>query len=162
MRCIALGKRERRKGADAERELMHILNEQYGMNVKRGDCFRYQPDLMGLASIHIEVKREERIKLSSWLKQATQAAERYHTGIPAVFHRRSREPWYVSMLQDDFDQMDPVDVLLKPITGTCNPVEDIDGQCDGVIYSRKIGEVVTMKLEDWIEVYCNWKLPFTE
>lgn len=152
----------RTKGAAAERELMHVLNDQYGFNVKRGDCFRYQPDLMGLLSIHIEVKRMERIALSTWLKQATQAAQRYRSGIPAVFHRKSREPWFVSMLQADFDRMDPRDVLLKPCTGKCDPVSDIDDSIDGAVYFREIGNVVTMKLEDWVGVYCEWALPFTE
>lgn len=152
----------RTKGAVAERELMHILNDQYGFNVKRGDCFRKQPDLMGLLSIHIEVKRKERIELSTWLKQAAEAAERYQSGIPAVFHRKSREPWFVSMLQDDFDQMEPHDILLKPCTGVCDPVKDIDNGHDGAVYFRKIGNVVTMKLGDWVSVYSDWALPLTE
>lgn len=157
-----MGRMSRTKGAVAERELMHILNDQYGFNVRRGDCFRHEPDLMGLLSIHIEVKRVEAIKLSTWLKQAAEAAGRYQDGLPTVFHRKSREPWFVSMLQEDFDEMNPVDILIKPCTGTSDPVVDIDDKCDGVLYFRKIGSVVTMPLKEWVGVYSDWALPFTE
>ena len=157
-----MGKKSRTKGKRAELELMHELNDVYGFQTRRGDCFRHEPDLMGVMSIHVEVKRAEDIKLSGWLKQAAAAAEKYKDGLPAVFHRKSREPWFVSMLDDDFDQMDPVDVLLKPCTGTCNPAADIDDNCDGVVYFRKIGCVVTLPLKEWVGIYWNWKLPFTE
>ena len=53
-----MGKRSQRKGADGERELAAILRE-YGYTVERGGSMSFGevPDLVGLPSIHIEVKR---------------------------------------------------------------------------------------------------------
>ena len=60
------------------------------------------PDLVGLPGIHIEVKRTEQVRLSEWMAQASQDSERFLDGMPAVFHRRSREPWCVTMRLSDF------------------------------------------------------------
>lgn len=143
---------------------MHELNDVYGFRTRRGDCFRHEPDLMGLTSIHVEVKSCQKIELSGWLRQAAEASQKYQDGLPAVFFKRNREPWFVAMMQDDFDQMGAEDVLLKPVTGTkaCDPVKDIDDKCDGALYFRKIGNVVVLALKEWVGVYCNWALPFTE
>lgn len=158
-----MGKRNKRSGANAERELAKVLRDQYGFDqVRRGLSFRHEPDLIGLLSIHIECKMWDKIELTRWINQAIAAADKYHDGLPAVFHRRIREPWFVSMLQDDFDTMNPVDVLLKPCTGKCNPVEDMDQKYDGMVYFRKVGTIVTLPLQEWVGVYWEWKLPFTE
>ena len=56
---------------------------------------------LGLPGIHIEVKRVERLNVPEAMKQAVKDAEKFHDGVPALFHRRSREPWLVTMrLQD--------------------------------------------------------------
>ncbi len=63
--------------------------------------------MSGLPGIHMEVKRVERLNVPEAMKQATRDAERFHDGAPAVFHRRSREPWLVTMqLRDWLDLMD--------------------------------------------------------
>lgn len=149
---LNMGKKSRDKGAGAERELSRILNETYGFKTRRGDCFRYEPDVIGLDDIHVEVKRNEQISLTSWLRQAEKASKRFGT-LPAVFHRRNREPWFVSMLQENFEGLHPSDVRLLAVTGRADPVMDCQGDHDGVIYFREIGSVVTMKLETWIGVY---------
>lgn len=155
---VSMGKMSRNKGKRAELELMHILNEMYGFDVRRGDCFRYEPDLVNFWGIHPEVKRSEDVKLSTWLHQAVQASMRYHDGIPAVFHRKSREPWFVSMLKQDFHILDPHgDAMLMPVTGKANPVEDCQGDIHGVVYFRKIGDVVTMPLKEWVGFYADWE-----
>lgn len=61
-----------------------------------------EPDLSGLPGVHIECKRVENLNLSAALRQATADAQRFHDGLPAVFHRRNREQWVVSMRLDDW------------------------------------------------------------
>lgn len=58
--------------------------------------------MSGLPGIHIEVKRVERLNVSEAMKQASRDAERFHDGAPAVFHRRNREPWLVTMKLEDW------------------------------------------------------------
>ena len=60
------------------------------------------PDLVGLPGVHIEVKRCEQVRLSEWMKQAERDSQHFKDGLPAVFHRRSREPWRVTMNLADF------------------------------------------------------------
>lgn len=97
------GKASQRKGADGERELAAILRE-YGYIVERGGSMSFGevPDLVGLPGIHIEVKRCEQVRLSEWMKQAERDSQHFKDGLPAVFHRRSREGWRVTMNLADF------------------------------------------------------------
>lgn len=101
-----MGKRSQRKGADGERELAAILRE-YGYTVERGGSMSFGevPDLVGLPGIHIEVKRCEQVRLSEWMQQAETDSKRFRDGMPVVFHRRSREPWRVTMSLADFMTM---------------------------------------------------------
>lgn len=97
------GKASQRKGADGERELAAILRE-YGYIVERGGSMSFGevPDLVGLPGIHIEVKRCEQVRLSEWMQQAETDSKRFSDGMPVVFHRRSREPWRVTMSLANF------------------------------------------------------------
>ena len=98
---MPLGKSSQAKGAAGGRELARLLTEK-GFPMERGGyCFGEKPDLMGLPGIHVEVKRVEHLNLSKAMGQASTDAERFKDGAPTVFHRRSREPWLVTMrLQD--------------------------------------------------------------
>lgn len=97
------GKTSQRKDADGERELAAILRE-YGYTIERGGSlsFGVVPDLAGLPGIHIECKRCEQVWLSEWMEQAERDSRHFKDGLPAVFHRRSREPWRVTMNLADF------------------------------------------------------------
>lgn len=97
------GKASQRKGADGERELAAVLRE-YGYEIKRGGSMSFGevPDLVGLPGIHVEVKRREQVRLSEWMQQAETDSKRFRDGMPVVFHRRSREPWRVTMNLADF------------------------------------------------------------
>ncbi len=53
--------------------------------------------MSGLPGIHAEVKRVERLNISQAMAQAVRDAEKFQDGAPAVFHRRNREPWLVTM-----------------------------------------------------------------
>ena len=97
------GASSQRKGADGERELAVKLRE-YGYPVERGGSLSYGtvPDLYGLPGIHIEVKRVERLNVPEAMQQAVRDSERFKDGIPALFHRRNRQPWLVTLRLDDF------------------------------------------------------------
>lgn len=92
-----MGRSSQRKGADGERELAGILRGR-GYDIERGGSLSYGevPDLVGLPGVHIEVKRVERLNVPEAMDQATRDADRFG-GFPALFHRRSRSPWLVTM-----------------------------------------------------------------
>ena len=92
-----------RKGRAGELELVKILKE-YGYEVKPGISQSYgeEPDISGLPGVHIECKRCEQLRMTEWMKQASRDAERFNDGVPAVFHRKSREPWLVTMQLNSF------------------------------------------------------------
>lgn len=95
------GKRSQRKGAGGEQELCGIL-QQAGYHVRRGGSMTFGSiaDVIGLPGVHIEVKRVERLNLSEAMRQAFRDSQRFGDGLPAVFHRRNREPWKVTMFLD--------------------------------------------------------------
>lgn len=91
----------KRKGNRAERELLHLL-QAYGVEAHRNDQ-QYiggvnNPDIavkIGSVSVHVEVKRQERLSLPAALRQAKRDANGH--ALPVVVHRRSREPWLVTL-----------------------------------------------------------------
>ena len=91
----------RAKGAKGERELAKILKE-YGYNCRRGQQYSglEGEDVVGLDYIHIECKRVERLDLGSAMYQAQKDAEKGQ--LPAVFHRRNRDRWKVTMELDEW------------------------------------------------------------
>ena len=97
------GRSSQRKGRAAELELSRVL-QGYGYNVEPGRALGYgtEPDLVGLPGVHVECKRTEQLRLSEWQAQAERDAQRFGDGAPAVFFRRSREPWAVVMRLEDW------------------------------------------------------------
>ena len=93
-----MGAKSQAKGRRGELELSRIF-QAHGFDVRPGDPLNFgkEPDLSGLDGVHIEVKRAEKLRLSGWLAQAERDAQRFQDGAPAVFFRRSREPWRVVM-----------------------------------------------------------------
>lgn len=100
------GSSSARKGANGERELATVLRE-YGYNIERGGSMSFGevPDLTGLPGVHIECKRVERLNVPEAMKQAQRDSERFKDGMPTVFHRRSREPWLVTMRLADWMEL---------------------------------------------------------
>lgn len=103
---VLTAKRSQRKGAAGERELAALLRE-YGYSVERGGSLSFGevPDLTGLPGVHIECKRAEQLRIQDWIDQAVQDSERFHDGLPAVFHRRNRQGWLVTMRLPDWMEM---------------------------------------------------------
>ena len=94
----------KRKGKSGELEIVRAL-KNYGYDARRTAQYcgnsGEAADVVGLPGVHIEVKRVERLNVPEAMKQAVRDAEKFHDGVPALFHRRSREPWLVTMrLQD--------------------------------------------------------------
>ena len=92
------------KGSAGERELCAHLTAR-GFPAHRNDQ-RYVggkglPDVSaeGLEGFHIECKRVERLNVNEAMHQAIADAD---GRIPAVAHRRSREPWLLTMRLDDW------------------------------------------------------------
>lgn len=89
------------KGKRAELEIAAILRG-YGYKGRRG--VQYQggedsPDVVGLPGIHIEVKHVEKLNIHEAMNQARRDCGE---NIPAVFHRKNRTPWLVTLDMDDF------------------------------------------------------------
>lgn len=93
-----MGIESQRKGKQGENELAGILRE-YGFQVRRGASMNYgtEPDIIGLPGIHCEVKRQEKLNLAAAVAQARRDAMKFCDGLPAVFHRRNRQEWLVTM-----------------------------------------------------------------
>ena len=101
-----MGGKSQRKGANGERELAALLRE-YGHDIRCGGSLSFGevPDLTGLPGIHCEVKRCEVLRLSEWLAQARRDADKFGDGMPAVFHRKNKAPWLVTMELPDWMQL---------------------------------------------------------
>lgn len=94
--------KSQRKGRQGEIELSKILNE-YGIPAKPGTALNFGtvPDIVGIDGIHAEVKRVEKLNVSKAMKQAIRDSEKFG-GLPALFHRRNREEWLVTMTLEDW------------------------------------------------------------
>lgn len=92
----------REKGATGERELSRFL-KGYGYKTRRGQQYcgsNGDADVIGLDGIHIECKRVEKLNLTKAMEQAK--ADAKEGEIPAVFHRKNREGWKVTLSLEDF------------------------------------------------------------
>lgn len=95
----------RQKGATGERELSHILRE-HGYNCRRGQQYsgaNGDADVIGLPGVHIECKRVEKLNLYDSMSQSVRDTREGE--IPAVFHRKNREEWLVTMRLEDWIKM---------------------------------------------------------
>ena len=98
-------KNSRRKGAEGERELAGKLRE-YGYDSRRGQQYcgaNGDADVVGLPGIHIECKRVEKLNLYDAMAQSVNDAKGGE--VPAVFHRKNRCEWLVTLRFDDFMRM---------------------------------------------------------
>ena len=113
-----MGKMQQRKGANGERELTLIL-QGYGYATERGGSQTYGtiPDIVGLPGIHIECKRAERLDLLGAMQQAQRDAARFLDGKPAVFHRKNRSEWLVTMTLEDW-----ITLYGKAVTCECGAI----------------------------------------
>ena len=95
--------KSQRKGRSGELELVRVLNEN-GVPARPGDPVSYgsTPDVVGVPGIHPEVKRVERLNVHEAMAQAVRDSKKFGDGLPAVFHRRNRTEWLVTMTLTDW------------------------------------------------------------
>ena len=100
-----MGRSQREKGKRGERELAGLLRE-YGYDCRRGQQYcgaSGDADVVGLPGIHIEGKRVEKLNLLDAVSQAVRDAAKGL--LPAVFHRKDRCEWLVTMRLEDWIQI---------------------------------------------------------
>lgn len=88
---------ERAKGARGEREVVALLRE-YGLPADRtvhNSGLYLRGDLTGVAGYHIEVKRQETLRLPAWIRQATREAPQ--GAVPLVCFRQNLGDWYAAL-----------------------------------------------------------------
>ena len=96
-------KASQRKGRGGEIELSTILND-HGIPATPGNPLNFGrvPDVVGVEGIHVEVKRVEKLNVGEAMNQAIRDSEKFRDGMPALFHRRNRQPWLVTMRLEDW------------------------------------------------------------
>lgn len=106
-----MGKASQRKGRTGELELCRILQAR-GIPAEPGKpvSFGETPDVVGIPGIHAEVKRVERLNVPEAMAQAVRDSARFQDGTPALFHRRNRSPWLVTMRLEDWLKLYAEDV----------------------------------------------------
>lgn len=87
------GKGRRNKGLVGEREVAHLFRNA-GFEVKNLDGGGDHLVVIGVP-LHLEIKRQETIKIEMWSRQAE--AEAAEHCIPIVVYRRSNQPWRASL-----------------------------------------------------------------
>ena len=100
------GKRSRDKGKRGEREVAKIL-QTAGFPARRTVQYNGRPgtaaDVVGIPGLHIEVKLVEKESIRAWYRQAQRDAHASpENEMPVIVHRKSREPWLVTMSLEDF------------------------------------------------------------
>lgn len=92
-----------KKGRHGEIELSRILNSN-GIPARPGSALNFGtvPDVTGIPGIHAEVKRVEKLNVHEAMGQAIKDSEKFGDGMPALFHRRNRTPWLVTMRLEDW------------------------------------------------------------
>ena len=97
---------QRNKGAQAEREIAGILHDLLGGEPIQRRLSQTRDggyDLQVAGCIAVEVKRVETLSLPAALRQVAAAVEAdQEVDVGVVVHRRSRQPWTVSMTVEDF------------------------------------------------------------
>lgn len=91
----------RDKGAVGERELAAEFNRLFNTTARRGQQFSGigGEDVVGLAGVHVESKRVEKLNIHNAMNQAVRDSK--GVKIPAVFHRKNRTPWLVTVRLND-------------------------------------------------------------
>jgi hypothetical protein len=94
------GKSSRDKGKRGEREFAGLVNNYLGYQAFERNIGQTRSggyDLITHLPVAIEVKRQERINLTGWIKQAMQQAED-ECLVPCVAWRRNTEGWRVAVI----------------------------------------------------------------
>lgn len=94
-----MGRMSREKGKRGEREVRDVFRAAGITDAVRAGHRQVQaddktPDVVTVAGLHMEVKRQERLCIAEWVRQAE--ADAALTGaVPAVAYRQNNQPWRV-------------------------------------------------------------------
>ena len=98
------GKGRRDKGVRGEHEVAEAFREGgfelRGLESSGDHLVVVTRDGLFRTLLHVESKRQEKIRILEWSRQAE--AERPPATVAVVAYRPSREPWRVSLLLDEF------------------------------------------------------------
>ncbi len=88
------GRSSRNKGQVGERELLKLLGEELGIELRRNllQTRESGADCLGIRGFAVEVKRCERLCLPAWWRQAVKQGE-MHNAEPMLAFRQNRQPW---------------------------------------------------------------------
>lgn len=98
-----MGKRERERGKEGEREVAKITREILGTDARRGQQYAGgpdSPDVVGVPGFHLEVKRVEKLRLNESIEQSENDAA--DDEVPTVVFRRNRQPWRIILPYTEF------------------------------------------------------------
>lgn len=104
----------RAKGKRAELQIAHYLQEHGYKDARRSQQYcgiNSDADVVGLPGIHVEVKMVERLNIDKAMQQSIRDAREGEK--PAVFHRKNRQPWKVTMLLDDWMELYRLAMTMK-------------------------------------------------
>jgi len=100
-----MSRTERDKGARGEREVAVLLrrhNLPADRTVQQSGIY-LRGDLTGVPGYHFEVKRQETLRLPTWLRQA--AADAPAGQVPVVAWRTNHDDWYAALKLDDLAKL---------------------------------------------------------
>ena len=94
----------KKKGSRVELQLANLLKE-HGYDTRRtaqynGKELDSKADVVGLEGIHVECKAVERLNIHDAIEQAIR--DNKSDDLPAVFHKKNRKPWLVTMTLEDW------------------------------------------------------------
>lgn len=95
---MSSGAHKRRKGLVGEREVFHLFKDAGGAVLKlegQGDNVVELNDVI----YHVESKRQERLEIMKWVRQAEAEAARPFF-VPIVCFRQNSQPWRVVLRLD--------------------------------------------------------------
>lgn len=174
-----MGKKSKDKGARGERELANILKD-YGYETRRGQQFcgaNGDADVVGLPGIHIECKRVEDLNIYDAMDQAINDSSAndlpFGYDLPAVFHRKNKCEWLVTMRYLDFlevytginsrggcvyQKISERTCLYSWIGKAADEAKKFNYSFPYVLHRKKdYAWLVTMRFSDWIEIYREWE-----
>lgn len=98
-----IGRASQKKGRNGELEIVKIF-QAHGIPAEPGQAVSYgsTPDVTGIPGVHAEIKRVERLNVSEAMAQAVRDSEKFHDGMPVLFHRRNRQNWLCTMRLEDW------------------------------------------------------------
>lgn len=98
---LLMGRASREKGKRGEREFAALCRDE-GYDARRSEQYAGgvdSADVVGLPGVHVEVKRQEQLRMEDWMAQSVRDAGE---DIPIVAHRKNNCGWLITMRAEDW------------------------------------------------------------